>query len=418
MRRGMNDKLSRRMILLLCLSALVILFFSALLLQNLLKGSGVTFQRKLFLLGLLSSSFIIYSVLITSVVYSWFRKPLKELSRAAARVARGDLSVKLSIHKPREFQLMGEIFNRMTETLKSRQRSLEEQVARRTEELERSLSELSRAQKQIIQQERLASLGQLAAGIAHEINNPAGYLYGNSQTLADYISSYDRLINLYRLSLTVPSDGEEQRREILRRIEEMEREVDFDFIRNDLQSLIRDYRQGIEKIAQIVKGLKTYARKDEERKEEVDLNDVMEDALQLVGNRLKYIGSIETKPGFLPPIRGNKNQIEQVIVNLLINATDAVDREKGRISLVSYERNEEVFLEIADNGCGMDGDTQRKIFEPFFTTKEAGTGLGLSISLDIINSHDGKIEVESEKEKGSLFRLSFPVCREHSGGEE
>ena len=418
MKRGMNDKLSRRMILLLSLSALVILFLSALLLRNILKGSGVTFQQKLFLLGLLSLSFIIYAALITSVVFSWFRKPLKELSRATAMVARGDLSVKLSIHKPREFELMGEIFNRMTETLKSQQHSLEEQVSRRTEELERSLSELSRTQKQIIQQERLASLGQLAAGIAHEINNPVGYLYGNSQTLADYIFSYDRLIDLYRLSLTVPSDGEEQRREILNRIEELEREVDFAFIRTDLQALIRDYRQGIEKIAQIVRRLKTYARKDEERKEEVDLNDVMEYALQLVGNRLKNIGQIEKTPGSLPPIRANKNQIEQVIVNLLINAADAVDREKGRISLVSYERNGEVYLEIGDNGCGMDEDTQRKIFEPFFTTKEAGTGLGLSISLDIINSHDGKIEVESERGKGSLFRLSFPVCRESSGGEE
>ncbi len=361
--------------------------------------------------------FVFFAVVVTSMIYLWFKNPLKNLSDATARVSNGDLTAKVEIHVPREFEQLGEIFNRMTSNLKNQNLILEETVNRRTRELKDSLKKLSETQNQMIQQERLASLGQLAAGIAHEINNPASYLYSNSQTLKEYLEVYDRLIELYRRRDTCADSAD--RDSLNREIEELIKKEDMDFIAEDLKSMISDAQTGITKITEIVKSLRSFARKDELTREPVNLNNVVRNSLKLVWNKLKYKARVEEQLNPVPDISANANQLEQVLVNMLVNAADAIQEDRGLITVRTFCRaSGNICVEVEDNGSGITPEEQKRIFEPFYSTKEknAGTGLGLSISLGIVQSHSGEIELDSEVGRGTIFRLVFPPPKET--GEE
>lgn len=290
--------------------------------------------------------------------------------------------------------------------LKQYSEMLEQSVSERTKALEESLKKLSMAQNKLFEQEKLASIGLLAAGVAHEINNPTGYLISNTQTLSEYLSIFNTLFDLYEQS------EKENRLEILERIKSIKDEENFIFIREDIKNLLNDSIKGAQRISNIVKGLQTFAQKDDGHQSELQLSTVIEGSLNVLCNKMKYHCTISKKLNRVPGILGSARQLEQVIVNILLNAVEAIDDE-GKISIELYSRNKrkEVVLEIKDSGSGIETHNLKRIFEPFFTTRDVnqGTGLGLAIAHGIIQNHKGKIEVESEKGKGSLFRLQFPA---------
>ncbi len=287
--------------------------------------------------------------------------------------------------------------------------NLEEKVAQRTRELADSnerlkaeheemrllLEKVEQAQSQLLQSEKMASIGQLAAGVAHEINNPIGFVNSNLGTLKTYV---DRLIVLIERC----RNGECS--------EEAFREADFEYVRGDIADLVRESRDGLERVKKIVSDLKDFSHVDEAEWQEADLNAGLESTLNVVWNELKYKAQVVRDYGQLPLVRCIPAQLNQVFMNLLVNAAQAI-AERGTITLRSGAGGDEVWLEVTDTGCGMTPEVQKRIFEPFYTTKPVGkgTGLGLSVSYDIVKKHGGRIEVESTVGRGTTFRVMLPV---------
>ncbi len=256
----------------------------------------------------------------------------------------------------------------------------------------------SRAKDQaLIQSEKMASLGQLAAGVAHEINNPMAFISGNLRVLAKYydrLTSYDRL-----LQESLPGETVVVSRASL----------DIDYILEDGTDLISESLGGVERVTKIVADLKGFSRVDGPEYVPVDLNSCLESALTVAHNGLKYTATVRKELTPLPKVLGNHGHLNQVFLNLLVNAGQAIEGQ-GEILLKSWSDEATVFIEVGDNGGGIPEDIQGRIFEPFFTTKEReqGTGLGLSISYDIVRKHGGEIVVESSVGKGTTFTVIIP----------
>ncbi|UAA40766.1 histidine kinase [Paraneptunicella aestuarii] len=296
--------------------------------------------------------------------------------------------------------------------------SLEERVARRTaqlskqkDELEKAYQELSLAQKKLIHSEKMASVGQLAAGVAHEINNPLGYVSSNLKVLQEYMEHYYTITQILLLFNHAEGDGKLQ--DITQQAVEFLRQEDFSFLNEDSQDLLDASLKGLERIRSIVLNLKQFSRENGEGMEPCNLNDCINIALNMVHNELKYHCQVTTDLKNLPNASINEGKIIQVLTNLLINASQAVEKE-GLIHVTSSHEGDYVFIRIRDNGSGIAPDILNRIFDPFFTTKPVGigTGLGLSICYDIMVEHQGNIEVESKLSKGTTFTLTFPVCQE------
>lgn len=279
-----------------------------------------------------------------------------------------------------------------------------EQLRRENHERRRAEEELKNAQAQLVQSERLAAIGQLAAGVAHEINSPLGFVAANSETLAGYLNGMTRIVRLYRA-------GEDPA--AIRRAEE---ELDIDYVLDDAVDLLKDNADGLARITEIVRNLRSFARIDQTNKHtEADLNEGVRSALLMARNEIKYVAETTTDLGDIPRVVCNMGEINQVLLNIFVNAAHAIkDGErpgKGRVSVRTFDDNASVYCEIADNGPGIPPEVRDKIFEPFFTTKETGkgTGLGLSISYDIIvNRHGGDITVDTSAEKGTTFSIKLP----------
>ncbi len=288
------------------------------------------------------------------------------------------------------------------------QQELEGQVARRTEELETANRQLEESNRQLLQQEKLASIGQLAAGIAHEIKTPTGFVASNLGSLQKYLQ---RLTEYRRaLQQVVEESATEQQREALK---QLARKLKIDLILEDLDELVANCQEGAERIKTIIQGLKDFSRQDSEIEELLDLNQIIEEALLLVWNELKYKAEVVRDLQDLPQLRGYRQRLGQVFVNLLVNAGHAI-KEQGRIRVSAGREGAQIVVQIQDNGCGIPAENLEKIFEPFFTTKEigVGTGLGLSIIKDIIEQHQGTIEVTSTSGQGSCFTLRLPAAGE------
>ncbi len=275
-------------------------------------------------------------------------------------------------------------------------------------ELEEAYLNLQETKSQLFQVEKLASIGQLAAGVAHEINNPIGFIKNNITIFGQYYEKICFYINALReLSL----EKKESKEETQKIIEELEEDLKIAYIQKDLPCLISQSQEGTERIQKIVADLKSFARKssDDEIKLE-DINDIVETAINIMWNEVKYKAEIKRDKSPLPMIKCNAQKICQVIVNLLMNSVQAIE-EKGIISIKTYCENDFVVIEIGDNGAGMSKQVINRIFDPFFTTKEVGqgTGLGLSISFDVIKKYGGTLDVQSEIGKGSTFYIKLPM---------
>jgi two-component system NtrC family sensor kinase len=288
---------------------------------------------------------------------------------------------------------------------------LEEKVAERTRELGDANTELQReqtelkqllqkveqAQSQLLQSEKMASIGQLAAGVAHEINNPVGFVNSNLGTLGGYVDRLLTLVDTCRAGKASEADF---------------KAADFEYLRSDIAELISESRDGLDRVKKIVSNLKDFSHVDEAEWQQADINAGLESTLNVVWNEIKYKAEVVKQFGQLPAVQCIPAQINQVFMNLLVNAAQAIE-QKGTITLRSGVDGDHVWIEVADTGKGMTEEVRRRAFEPFFTTKPVGkgTGLGLSVSYDIIHKHGGEIDIASTPGRGTTFRIRLPVCQ-------
>lgn len=266
---------------------------------------------------------------------------------------------------------------------------------------------LEEATNQLLQSEKMASIGQLAAGIAHELNNPIGFVHSNLGTLEGYLNDMIAIVDAYASVLAV--QGEESPG--LKAIAQLRDERDFDFIREDIFNLLTESKDGIGRVRKIVQDLKTFSHVGEQDWQEADIHQGLDSTLNIVWNELKYKCQVVKEYGELPPVYCLISQLNQVFMNLLVNAGHAIEH-KGTITIRSGRLgSNRIFIEIADTGCGITPDKQQRIFEPFFTTKPVGkgTGLGLSVSYNIVKRHQGEITVTSPPGQGATFRIILPI---------
>jgi len=303
---------------------------------------------------------------------------------------------------------------------KQAETNLERQVAQRTQQLldtnqkleveknqQLTLNQrLKEMQSHLIQSEKMASLGQLAAGVAHEINNPLGYIYSNLNTLQQYIQNLLSVVASAQQSIRqLPSDNTG-----LLEFEQLCRNIDLDFVERDIPDLISEALEGAERAKKIVQDLRNFSRIDKQDVSSFDLESGINATLNIVNNELKYKAEIVKEFRNIKPFICVGSQINQVILNLLVNAAQAID-DFGKITIrTGYDNDEWVWFEVEDTGKGIPEDIQTKIFDPFFTTKPVGkgTGLGLSLSYKIIQDHKGRIELKSTVGQGSKFTVYLP----------
>jgi signal transduction histidine kinase len=307
-----------------------------------------------------------------------------------------------------------ERLHQQEEELRRHRAHLEELVNSRTEKLLQATRALEERQVQLIQAEKLASIGQMAAGVAHEVSSPVGYVMSNLGVLNQYVSSIIPLLELQRELLGAQGAGQQETREaLLARLEAEWKRADVASILEDLPGLLEETVEGARRIKEIVQSLRMFAREDSGEPQLADLNEELESTLRMVWNQLKYKCTVERDLGPLPRLRCHPNQLGQVFANLLVNAAQAIERQ-GVIRIRTRHEGSEVVVRISDTGHGMTPETRARLFTPFFTTKPRGqgTGLGLSVSQSIIARHQGRIEVESEPGQGTTFTVALPVTEE------
>ena len=369
---------------------------------------------------MLASSFLAF--LLSSKLQQVVSKPILLLAQTARVVSvEKNYSVRATKHSQDEVGLLIEAFNEMLTQIQERDTalqeardSLEERVKERTEELEEVNQQLKQNQAQLVQSEKMAGLGLLAAGVAHEINNPVGYVMSNLGILTEYVEIFKQLLIKYNiLAEAVQAGNGTDQQETLDRIEEIRQEEDLDYLLEDVDQLLSESAEGTQRVKEIVEGLRNFARVDETDLKEADINEGIESTLKVIWNELKYKCEIHKQLGEIPPIRCYPRQLNQVFMNLLVNAAQAIP-ERGEIQIETEATDTHIVIRISDTGIGIPLEDISKLFDPFFTTKQVGkgTGLGLSISHGIIQKHKGTIEVESEVGKGTMFTIRLPIEEE------
>ncbi len=298
----------------------------------------------------------------------------------------------------------------------SREWQREQTLQDRNIELVEAYSRLKQTQSQLLQSEKMASIGQLAAGVAHEINNPIGYVHSNLGTLVTYTRGILSLVDAYeRLWEALP----EELRSQSDTVDSIKRQIDYGFLVQDLPHLLAESREGIERVKKIVLDLRDFSRDSQDVSEEWTMADIhrgLESTLNIVRSELKYKAEIVRSFAELPPIECIPSQLNQVFLNLLINAGQAI-KEHGQIALRSSLLGDEICVSVADDGVGIPKENLARIFDPFFTTKPVGTGtgLGLALSYGIVHKHHGRIEVSSETGLGTTFSVYLPLRQPVAG---
>ena len=266
-------------------------------------------------------------------------------------------------------------------------------------------AKLDEATKRLMQSEKLASLGEMAAGVAHEINNPVGYVSSNLTTLQKYLTVYEEVLDA--------SASDEAA------LLELKKKVNFTFIRNDVRNLVNETQEGVERVKTIIKDLKDYARTNTSATYlPSDIHVGLKSTLNIANNQIKNRATIRPDLGDLPLVECAASQINQVLLNLIVNAAQSIpDEKEGVINIRTSSDDASVFIEVEDNGQGMSDDILQKVFDPFFTTKDPGkgTGLGLSVSQKIIQDHGGLLTASSIVGVGSIFKISLPVTQPNKG---
>ena len=307
------------------------------------------------------------------------------------------------------------IINNVNSQLLQANGGLETAVRERTGELLRAndnlqteMAERKQLEGRLVQSEKLASIGQLAAGVAHEINNPLGFLASNADMLEQYLQRLFEMLAIYQ-------DAEPAMDAIpglAPRLQAQRLRLELDYLRQDIPVLLAESRDGMGRVSKIVQSLKDFSRTDSlQQWEWADLHRCIDSTLNIIASEVRKVADVRKEYGPLPDVECNPSQLNQVFMNLLINASHAVGQERGLITIRTGVSDGQAWIEVADNGCGIPDDVLPRIFDPFFTTKAIGkgTGLGLSLSYGIVQNHRGRIDVESAPGAGSRFRITLPL---------
>lgn len=348
-----------------------------------------------------------------------------------------DLAVKtaqleVEVEQHAQAKLAVEEINAQLETkVEERTRDMQallEELATVNCQLESELHDRKVLESQLIQSQKLESIGQLAAGVAHEINNPVGFILSNLNTLADYIDVLKQSVGMYRqlehqtrqdLLDQLPKAVAESLLPLLNNIETLHQREDLTFILDDLDALLGESIDGSKRVKDIVQGLKSFSRVDESQVKDANINDCLDATLKVVWNELKYKCVVYKQYGELPELLCNPGQLNQVFMNLFVNAADAIatryEDGQGDIMIKTWDDAENVYVSVSDTGSGMTDKQVEKIFDPFYTTKPVGkgSGLGLAISYGIIQKHGGNIAVETEVGRGTTFTITLPKSYPH-----
>ena len=302
----------------------------------------------------------------------------------------------------------------MTERASLQMHHLEHLVAQRTaqfkqasEALQREIDERKQLEGQLVQSEKLASLGQLAAGVAHEINNPIGFISSNLGTLDGYFEQLLTMLDAYHNAEQALAGSQ-----TALQLAHLREQIELEYLREDVPLLIKESKEGISRVGQIVRDLKDFSRIDNNQQWQwANLQQGIESTLNIVASELKYKADVVKDYQALPEIECLPSQINQVIMNLVVNAAQAMGPERGTITLSTGTQGDTAWIEVADTGSGIAPDALPKIFDPFFTTKPVGqgTGLGLSLSYGIVKKHGGNISVSSKLGAGTTFRVQLPL---------
>jgi signal transduction histidine kinase len=373
--------------------------------------------------------------LFSYILGNYLTSQLKQLTRSAKAISIGNLDINMMVKGSDEIAEVSKAFNVMAinlkiasdkrdiaETdLKSLNLSLENRVARRTQQLETqnkrlilANEEIKQAQTNLLQSEKMASLGLMAAGVAHEINNPMSYVISNLSILKEYQGYYQTLLDDYRIIAREPDINKKIK--LISVVSDKEHEFDMEFVEEDIETLIKDSQDGSIKVKEIVKGLKEFSHLDHKGELALhNINQCIESTLKIANNQLKNHCEINCNFGSIESTLLSAGQINQVLLNIILNAGQAI-KGKGWIKITSYQEAQNIIVKIEDNGQGIGQEELSKIFDPFFTTKSVGvgTGLGLSISYGIIKDHSGRIEVSSKVGQGTLFSIILPIRTELS----
>lgn len=303
---------------------------------------------------------------------------------------------------------------RLEEDIRKRE-STEAELMRRNAELTELNAKLSLAKEQLVQSEKLASIGQLAAGVAHEINNPIGYIFSNFGTLEGYIANLLEMLQVYEdaeASISSPA--------MLKKVRGVRERIELDYLKEDISELMSESKEGIVRVRKIVQDLKDFSRVDANQEWQwADLHRGIDSTLNIVSNEVKYKADVVKKYGDIPEIECLPSQINQVIMNIVVNAAHAAGPARGTITISTGTEGQNIWIAITDDGPGIPKDIQSRIFDPFFTTKPigAGTGLGLSLSYGIVQKHQGRIDVESAVGVGTTFRVTLPIRHVDDDGD-
>ena len=345
-------------------------------------------------------TFVSFLIFLMVMSYYFLREviyPIEDLIKASNQIQETIEPVYISNKSQTQIADLIDSFNEMSAKISESDKKMKKNV----ELLEKANNKIKRTQSQLVQSAKLASLGELVAGIAHELNNPIGFIYSNIGHLKEYSNDLFNIV-----------DGATKNVEKFKSLKD---DADYDYIKSDFPKLIRSCEEGANRAKDIVIGLRNFSRSDEESTQPFDVNAGMDSTLQLLAGEIKNKIEVHKDYGEVPILNCNINQMKQVFMNILSNACQAI-HEKGEIFISTrYVQDEKVVrINIKDTGVGIDPDSIEKIFDPFYTTKEVGqgTGLGLSISYGIIKSHGGEISVDSELEKGTEFTINLPIYRE------
>ena len=298
--------------------------------------------------------------------------------------------------------------NNQLQNQKEEIESINEELSINNKNLKIALKDLKKTQQQLVQSEKMASLGVLTAGIAHEINNPINFVYTGINSLQKDFND----INIILSELNMISSKDINLKKKIETIERLKKEFEFNEAYNAIPQTIKDIRLGANRTSEIIAGLRTFSRSDKNEVIDVDLNEIIDAALLMLRNKYKYhIKVIRNYDKKLQKLKCSPVKMTQVFINIVSNAIDAIKAEKGEITITTKQEKENIIISVKDTGVGIKGEIEGKIFDPFYTTKEIGkgTGLGLSITYGIIKEYNGDINVKSELNKGTEFIITLPI---------
>jgi signal transduction histidine kinase len=329
-----------------------------------------------------------------------FERPISTLMSAARKIAAGDLNQKLTLNRKDELGDMAEVLNVMVMNLGK----LNEDLSKQVQWLRETKNELAQTQGHLVKQEKMAALGQLVAGVAHELNNPISFVYSNTILLRESYTQLHKLLDFYDGAKDMPETISSEATKI-------KEQIDYDYLVDDIPQALDDCHEGSRRVRDIVLNLRTFSRLDDTEAQLADVSEGIDSTIKILGHLFRPDRVILHKDyADLPRIACYAGQLSQVWMNLLANAAQAMDN-KGDIWITTGIKENSVFVQIRDNGPGMPEEIASKIFDPFFTTKPVGegTGLGLSIVHGIIERHGGNIHVDSQVGVGTTFTVELPM---------